>query len=90
MKLLFSLCLCLLLTACLMAEERIEAARQQNAAQDDEKCQASGAKRGEAAYDQCRAKLAAARMRFDAGVDAVMATPSTNCVRGSLFDHNCI
>jgi hypothetical protein len=68
MKLLFSLCVCLLLTACLMAGERIEAARQQNAIQDDEKCQASGAKPGEAAYDQCRAKLAAARMRSDAGL----------------------
>jgi hypothetical protein len=90
MKLLFSLCLCVLLTACLTAEERMEAARQQNAAQDDEKCQASGAKPGEATYDQCRAKLAAARMRSDAGVGAVMATQSTNCVRGNLYDNNCI
>jgi hypothetical protein len=98
MKLLFSLCLCLLLTACLMAEERIEAARQQNAVQDDEKCQASGAKPGEAVYvpapsdgdDQCRAKLAAARMRSDAGVGAVMATKSTNCVRGNPYDNNCM
>jgi hypothetical protein len=90
MKLLFSLCLCLLLTACLTAEERMEAARQQNAAQDDENCRSSGAKPGEAAYVQCRAQLAAARTRSDAAVAAIMATPSTNCVRGNLYDHNCI
>jgi hypothetical protein len=89
MKLLFSLCLCLLLTACLTAEERMAAALQQNAAQDDEKCQSSGAKPSEAAYVQCRAKLAAARTRSDAAVAAIMATPSTNCVRGNLYDNNC-
>jgi hypothetical protein len=90
MKLLFGLCLCLMLTACLTAEERMEAARQQNAAQDDEKCRSSGAKPGEAAYDQCRAKLTAARMRSDAGVAVVMGTKSANCVRGNLYDNNCI
>jgi uncharacterized lipoprotein YajG len=89
MKLLFSLCLCLLLAACLTAEERMQAARQQNAAQDDEKCQSSGAKPGEAAYEQCRTQLAVARTRSDAAVAAIMATPSTNCVRGNLYDHNC-
>jgi hypothetical protein len=90
MKLLFSLCVCLLLTACLTSEEHMDATRRLNAAQDDEKCQSSGAKPGEAAYDKCRAQLAAARMRSDAGSAAVMGTKSTNCVRGNLYDNNCI
>ena len=91
MKLAFGLCLCLLLTACLTAEERLEAARQRNDAQDDKKCQSSGAKPGEPAYVQCRTQLDAtradaARTRSDAAISAIMSGPSSNCVRGS---NNC-
>jgi hypothetical protein len=91
MKLLFGLCLCLLLTACLTAEERMEAARQRNDARDDAKCQSSGAKPGEAPYVQCRQQLDAARLdaehtRSDAAMSSIMAGPSANCVRGS---NNC-
>ena len=91
MKLLFSLCLCLLLTACLTNEERMEAARQRNDPQDDAKCQSSGAKPGEPAYVQCRqhldtARLDAVRTRSDAAMSSIMTGPSTNCVRGS---NNC-
>jgi outer membrane biogenesis lipoprotein LolB len=91
MKLLFSLCACLLLTACLTSEERMQAARERNDAKDDAKCQSSGAKPGEAAYVQCRqqldaARLDAARTRSDAAMSAIMAGPSSNCVRGS---NNC-
>jgi hypothetical protein len=91
MKPLFGLCLCLLLTACLTAEERMEAARQRNDAQDDAKCQSSGAKPSDAAYTQCRqqldaARADAARTRSDAAISAIMAGPSSNCVRGS---NNC-
>jgi hypothetical protein len=74
-----SLCLCLLLTVCLTAEERMEAARQQNAAQDDEKCQSSGAKPGEAAYVRCRGQLALLLIRSwcsnDNLKDSVRARP---------------
>jgi hypothetical protein len=52
MKLLFSLCARRLLTACLAAEERMEAARQQNVAQDGEKCQRN---HGDA-FDELRAR----------------------------------
>jgi hypothetical protein len=62
MKLLFSLCLCPLLTACLTTEERMEAARQRNDARDDAKRQSSGAKPSEAAYVRCRQQLDAARI----------------------------
>jgi hypothetical protein len=92
MKLIFSLCLCLLLTACLTAEERMEAARQRYDAQDDAKCQSSGAKPDEAAYVRCRQQIDAARLdaahtRSDAAMSAIMAGPSSaNCVRGS---NNC-
>jgi hypothetical protein len=91
MKLLFSLCLCLLLTACLTNEERMDAARQRNDAQDDAKCQSSGANPGEAAYVRCRQQLDAARLdavrtRTDSAMSAIMAGPSTNCVRRS---NNC-
>jgi hypothetical protein len=91
MKLLFGLCLCLLLTACLTAEDRMEAARQRNDAQDDKECQSSGAKPGEAAYVKCRQQLDAARAdrernRYDASISAIMAGPPSNCVRGS---NNC-
>lgn len=92
MKLLSSLCLCLLLTACVTAEERMEATRQRNDARDDSKCQSSGAKPSEAAYVQCRQQLDAARVdaahtRSDAAMSAIMSGPSSsNCVRGS---NNC-
>jgi hypothetical protein len=91
MKLFFSLCVCLLLTACLTAEERMEAARQRNDARDDAECRSSGAKPSDPAYAQCRqqrdaARLDAERTRSDAAMSAIMAGPSGNCVRGS---NNC-
>jgi starvation-inducible outer membrane lipoprotein len=51
------LCLALLLTGCVSAQERLR----QNAAIDDSKCRSYGAEVGTPAYVRCRTQLAATR-----------------------------